>query len=129
MHGPRRPNFLAVDHPALSGLVGASSDPRGLRSSSGFGDAEGLESQLSSGNLGQEVLLLCFGSVSQQGTHDVHLGMAGRRVRSRRRDLFKNRGGLRQANAAAAVLLGNQRGQPTSLGEGIHEGFGVPIGF
>ena len=61
----------------------------------------------------------------QQGAHVVHLTVAGARVATAAVDFFHDHRGLGQPQARTTVLLGNERGHPTRLGQGIDKGLGV----
>ena len=82
-----------------------------------------MQTPLTAGNARQKALLLRFTGVAQQRTHDVDLAVAGARIAATAVDLFHDHAGLDQARAA--VLLRDQRSQPTRAGQRIDEGCGV----
>src|SRR5262249_19511694 len=58
-------------------------------------------------------------SVTEQGTHRVHLRVADRAVAARSVDLFQNDAGFRNAESRASILFGDQSGEITAASERI----------
>ena len=114
---PRDEYLLAVHQVRIALADGGRFDARGLGAGVGLGDGKGLEPQLAAGDAGEVALLLLIAAVTQDDTHDVHLGVASRGVAAGPVDLFENHAGLGDGHAAAAVLLGNEGGEPAELGE------------
>src|SRR5256885_14091323 len=106
-------------------LDGAGLDLGGVRARGGLGHAHGLQAPFARGDARQVLLLLRLRAVAQQRAHVVHLAVAGARVAAAAVDLFHDHAGLGQAQARAAVLLRDQRGQPAGLGQRVHEGLGI----
>ena len=67
--------------------------------------------------------------MTQQGTHVVHLPVAGTRVATRTVDFFHDDRGLYHAQARSAVGLRNQRRQPACLRECIDKCFWIAALF
>src|SRR5436190_12201894 len=63
--------------------------------------------------------------MAQQRAHDVHLRVARAGVRARAVDLLEDDRRLGDVEAAAAVLLRDQRGEPAGVGERLDERIGI----
>ncbi len=126
---PRDPDFLAVDHVFIAALDRRGLDLGGVGAGSGFGDGHRLQAQFTTGQLGQVEAFLRFAAVTQQGEHVVHLAVHGARVAAAAVDFLKDHRGFGQAQAGTAVLLGDHRRQPASVGQGLDEGFGEAFFF
>ena len=63
--------------------------------------------------------------MAHERAHDVHLGVADAGVAAAAVDLFQNDRRLGDRRAAAAVLLGDQRGEEAGRGHGVDELDGV----
>ena len=90
-----------------------------------LGDAEGLQPQLAAGDLRQELALLRVGAVPQQRAHRVHLRVARAGVAAAAVDLLEDDRRLGDAEARAAVLLGNQRREVAGVGQRLDERVGI----
>src|SRR5882762_399606 len=123
--GARSPDLLAVHHVAVTLLHRGGAYRRGVRAGRGLGDAEGLQPQLALRDLRQILFLLRLAAVPQHRAHGVHLRVAGGAVRAALLDFLENRGGRGELQARAAVLLGDEAGEPARLGERAHELGGV----
>ncbi len=121
----RDPDLLAVDDVAVAAALGERLDFGGVRAGGGLGDGERLQAQFAGRDCRQVAPLLFLGAVAQQRAHDVHLRVAGAGIGAGAIDLFEDDGGFRDAKAAAAVLCGNQRGEPSGVGERLDEFFRV----
>src|SRR5581483_2814353 len=73
----------------------------------------------------QVAIFLFLAAVAQQGSHRVHLRVAGGGHPARMIDLLENNARLGDAQARAAVFLGNQRGEPAQFGKLAHERLGI----
>ena len=122
---PRNPNFLAIDHIAVTFFDGGGFDFGGVGSGGGLGYSHGLQTPFTRGDFGQIQVFLRLRAVPQQSAHVVHLPMARPRVASIAVDFFHDHRGFRQPQARATVFGGNQRRQPTRLGQGIYKRLGV----
>ena len=122
MQGSRSPDFLTAHDIAIPIPRGCGADTGGIRTRIRLGDAERLQAQGTRGNAGQVVGFLFRRAMSEQRTHNVHLGVAGRRIATGTMDLFEYNGRLHDAGSAAAVFLRNQCGQITGPGHGSHKG-------
>ena len=120
--GPRDPHLLAVHGViAVRAALGGGAELRRVRAGGGLGHAEGLQPARAARDLGQVRLLLRVRAVPQHRAHGVHLGVAGAAVAAGRVDLLQDRPSRADAEPAAAVALGDQRGQKTRVGERLHE--------
>ncbi|MPN28638.1 hypothetical protein SDC9_176081 [bioreactor metagenome] len=119
------PDLLTVDHIAPVLLHGAGLDLGGVRARGGLCDTHGLQPPFARGDARQVFLLLRLRAMAQQRAHVVHLAVTGARVAATAVDLLHDDAGLGQAQAAATVLLRNQRGQPAGLGQRVHKGLGI----
>ena len=121
------PHLLAVDHPAVAAVLTARGlDLGGVGAGAGLGDAHALQAQSRRGDGRQITLLLLGTAVAQQRAHVVHLAVAGAGIAAAAVDLFHDHAGLGQAQARAAIVLRDQRGQPAGLGQRVDElGLGV----
>ncbi len=122
---PRDEHLLPVDHVGVALAHRGRLQLGGVGARVGLGDPEGLQAKLAGGDLGQVPLLLLGGAVPQERAHDVHLGVAGRRVAPRAVDLLQDQRGLQDAQPAAAVLLRNQHREVAGLGQLVDEGLGI----
>ena len=73
------------------------------------------------GDLRQIALLLLGAAVPQHRAHRVHLRVAGGAVAAGRVDLLHDGDGRRHGEPAAAVFLGDQRGEKAGLGQRVDE--------
>ena len=80
MFDPGRPDLLAIDDVVVAMSHRGRPQAQGICSGGRFGDPEGLETHLPAGNSGQPARLLLGTTVTQQGSHDIHLGVASRAV-------------------------------------------------
>ena len=78
---------------------------------------------------GRYCLLLGVGAVPEDRAHHVHLGVAGAGVAAGGVDLLEDHARRRQREPGAAVLLGDQRGQPALLGQRGDELLRVAVGL
>ena len=65
--------------------------------------------------------------MAQDGAHDVHLRVAGTCVAALMVDLLEDDRSVRLAQAATAVLLGDQRAQPAVVRQPLHELGRIPL--
>src|SRR5690625_6790468 len=65
--------------------------------------------------------------MAQQRAHVVHLPMASSGVAAGTIDFLHDDRGFGQAQSRAAVLLGDQGGQPASLGQSLHKLGGITL--
>ena len=121
MLGARGPDLLAVDDVVVAVAPREGLERSRVGAAGRLGDAEGLQPQLARGDLGQILLLLRLAAVAQQRAHDVHLRVAGGAVAAGALDLLEDRGGGRQRQAGAAVLLRDQRGEIAGVGQRLDE--------
>ena len=122
MLGPRYPHLLAVHGvAAVRAALGGGPELGRVRARGGLGDAEGLEPPGAARDLRQVGLLLRRRAVTQQRAHGVHLGVAGAAVAAGGVDLLQDRRSGADAEAAAAVALGDQGGEEARIGERLHE--------
>ena len=122
MLGTRGPDLLPVDHVAVVAVAhrgGAQRERVGARGR--LGHAERLQPQLAGCDLRQIALLLVGIAVPQHRAHGVHLRVAGRAVAARGVDLLHDGDGGRHREPAAAVFLGDQRGEEAGLRQRIDE--------
>ena len=63
--------------------------------------------------------------MTQQRAHVVHLAVAGAGVAAGAIDFLHDDGGFGEAESAAAVFFGDQRGEPAGFGQGVDELFGI----
>ncbi len=119
--GPGRPHLLAVDHIAVAITHRDRANAAGIGAAGGFGHAEGLKAQRAGGDLRQDRRFLRGASMPEDRAHGVHLGVTGGAVAPAFLDLFQDRAGGRQAEAAAAEFLGNERGQEPGVGQRANE--------
>ncbi len=108
MLGPAGPHLLAVDDIGVAVACGEGSDRAGVGSAARFGHAEGLQAQLARGDSGEVRGLLGVVAVPQQRAHDVHLRMTSAAVAAGVLDLLEHRGGGRQGQSGAAIILGDE---------------------
>src|SRR5215470_11277961 len=118
-------HLLSVDDVLLALADGGGLELGGVGARVGLSDAEGLESQLARGDLGQVHLLLLLRAVPQHRAHDVHLRVAGASVAARAVDLFEDERAFHDAEARAAVLLRDQHGQVAGLRQVVDERLGI----
>ncbi|MNU32866.1 hypothetical protein D3C71_214190 [compost metagenome] len=126
---PRNPDLLAVDDVTVAALDRGGLDLGGVGAGGGFGHAHGLQAQFAGGDARQVLALLGFGAVAQQRAHVVHLAVAGAGIAAAAVDLFHDDRGFGQAQARAAIFLGNQRRQPARFRQGSDEVFGIAAFF
>ena len=119
------PDLLAIDDVAVAAALGECLDLGGVRAGGGLGDGERLQAEFAGCDRRQIAALLFFGAVAEQRSHDVHLRMARAGIGAGAIDLFEDDRGFGDAKAAAAVLGGNQRCEPSGGGEGLHELLGI----
>ena len=117
----RDPDLLTVHDVAIPATLGEGLEPGGVGARGRLGDAEGLEPQLARGDRGQEALLLLLAPVAQQGAHHVHLGVTDAGARRRAVDRLEDQARFEHPETAPAVLLGDERREPSALGEGVDE--------
>ncbi len=118
MLGARGPEFLAVDDVVIVAFAprrGAQGQRVGARGR--LGDAEGLQAQFAARDLRQIALLLLGAAVPQDRAHRVHLRVAGGAVAAGGVHFLQDCGGRADAEPAAAVFFGDQRGEIAGLGE------------
>ena len=122
MLGARGPDLLSVDDVVIVALA-----PRGraqgkrVGARCRLGDAEGLQAKFAAGDQRQIALFLRVAAVTQDCAHGVHLRMAGGAVAAGSMYLLQNCGSGADAESAAAILLGNERGEVAGLGERSNE--------
>ena len=123
--GARDPDLLAADDVAVAATDRGGLQLRRVGARGRLADAERLQPQLAGGDLGQVLALLRVGAVPQQRAHRVHLRVAGAGVGAAAVDLLEDDRRLVDAEAGAAVLLGNQRRQVAGVGQRLDERVGI----
>lgn len=125
MFCPAGPDLLAVDHIAVALAYRRCLYAGGVGAGPGFGDTECLKSQAAGSDVRQIAALLLFAAVSQDRSHDVHLGMAGGTIAAGCMDFLQNSCGNTKAEAAATVFLRNQHAEISGIGQRLDKVGGV----
>ncbi|MNE13103.1 hypothetical protein D3C80_1059300 [compost metagenome] len=120
----RDPHLLAVDHVLVALAHGTGLDLGGVGAGGGLGHAHRLQAQFTAGQFRQVVAFLRLAAVTQQGEHVVHLAVHGAGVTAAAVHFLQDHRRLGQAQAGTAVLHGNHRRQPASLGQGLDKRLG-----
>ncbi len=121
MLGARGPDLLAVDDVVVALTPRRGAQGQRVGAGSRLRHAEGLQAQRAIGDLRQIALLLLGIAVPQDGTHRVHLRMAGGTVAPRSVHLLQNRRGGADGEPATAVFFRDQRGEIAGLGQSGNE--------
>jgi len=77
---PGNPDFLAIQDKPVTVAHCAGGNAGGIGTRPRFGDPESLQAQFAAGYAREVGHLLRFTAMAQQGTHGIHLGVAGSRV-------------------------------------------------
>ena len=101
----------------IAGARRRGAETQRIGAGSRLGHSECLQAKLAAGDAGQIARLLLRAAVAQQRAHRVHLRVAGGAVAARRLDLFHDRRGGIHGQAAAAIFLGDERGEKSGLGQ------------
>ena len=126
------PHLAPVDEPAIALLLCPRLDARGVGARVGLGDAEGHHG-LARHDLRELALLELVRPVAHHGLGWEAVEVDGRGARgagARGADLVEHEGGLGDAQARAAIGLGNHEPEPAVVGEGLDElrrVFGLPV--
>ena len=125
MLGAAGPDLLAVHHINVAIPPRGGAQAGGVRAAAGFGHAESLKAKRAAGDLRQIFRLLGGRAMPQDRAHDVHLGMARRRVAAGFVDRLQYCGGGGKRQAGPAIFLGDQGREIAGLGQGRHERAGI----
>ena len=123
--GARCPDFLAVDEVVVAVADCGGAQRQRVCARCRLGDAEGLQPQLAARDGRQVIALLCIAAVPQHRAHRVHLRMAGGAVAAGGVDFLHDRRGRTHRQAAAAILLRDQRREEAGLGQRFDECGGI----
>ncbi len=113
--------LLPVDDVFVSLAHGPGLQAGSIGAGIGFGDSEGLQSQLAASDLRQIAALLLVGAVAEHRPHGVHLRMRCPGVAAGTIDLLQNDGGFHHAKTGAVILFRNQSGQISRIGQRADE--------
>ena len=82
------PDFLAIDNKSVAFLLGSSAQRTRIGAATRFGNAKGLQAQLTRGDIWQIFLFLSLTAMSQNRPHRIHLRMASCRIAARAMNFF-----------------------------------------
>ena len=125
MLGAAGPDLLAIDHVGIAVAHRAGLERERVGAARRLGDAECLQPQFARGDAGEIGALLLLAAVAQQRVHDVHLRVRAGAVASGRLDFLHDYCRIVELEPAAAVFLGDQRGEEARLCQRIDELAGI----
>ncbi len=125
MLSARDKDFLPVDDVVIAIAFSPGANTRGVSTTGRFGNTEGLQPQLSSGNARQIAIFLVLIAMLEQRPHGVHLGVAGTAVTAAALDFFEDRTTRLYRQSGTAVGLGDEHRKKSRLRKRPHEFGGI----
>ncbi len=125
----RDPHLLAIHHITVTLPDCRGFELGGVRACRRFCHRHGLQAQLAAGDARQILGFLRVRPMAQQGTHVVHLAMAGTRVATAAIDFFHDDRCFSQTQPGTTVFLRDHHRQPASFGQCVNKFFRVAAFF
>ena len=119
------PDLLAIDDIAVALLDRRGLELRRVCARGWFGNAHGLQTQLTAGDLGQVDLALFFRAMMDQRIHVVHLTVTGTGISASPVDLLHDHRSFHEAKTGAAIVFRDEGRHPARFRQGRDKLFGI----